>query len=137
VGSEDQLKQVFLNLMINSLEAMPDGGRLGVQLDVGVPSAATSPMAVVRIQDAGEGIPPEKINRLFDPFFSTRPKGTGLGLTIAHRVIEDHQGRISVESVTGKGSVFTVELPLAAGNAGAGTASPNSLNRSDGAIRPA
>lgn len=114
VGSEDELKQVFLNLMINSLEAMPHGGRIVVRADGGLAPGAGSPVALVRIEDQGEGIPPEALNRLFDPFFSTRPGGTGLGLTIAHRVVQAHKGSIRVESVPGSGSAFTVELPLAA-----------------------
>jgi signal transduction histidine kinase len=110
-GSEDQLKQAFLNVVINGLEAMPNGGRLIISL---VPSDATGPaaMAAVRVEDTGEGIPPERIRRLFDPFFSTRPHGTGLGLTITHRVIQDHGGRLQVESAEGKGTVLTVELPV-------------------------
>jgi signal transduction histidine kinase len=110
-GSEDQLKQAFLNVVINGLEAMPNGGRLIISL---VPPDATGPaaMAAVRIEDTGEGIPPERIRRLFDPFFSTRPHGTGLGLTITHRVIQDHGGRLEVESTEGKGTVLKVELPV-------------------------
>jgi two-component system NtrC family sensor kinase len=114
-GSEDQLKQAFLNVIINSLEAMPNGGRLIVSVvspEAAAPAAAT---ATVRIEDSGEGIPPERMGRLFDPFFSTRAHGTGLGLTIAHRVIQDHGGRIRVESTPGKGTTLTVELPLLPG----------------------
>jgi signal transduction histidine kinase len=114
-GSEDQLKQVFLNLIINSLEAMPDGGRLFIRAETARQPSSEASMrsAIVRIQDTGEGIPPERIPRLFDPFFSTRPRGTGLGLTIAQRVVREHRGSIRVESTPGKGSTFTVELPLA------------------------
>lgn len=111
-GSEDQLKQAFLNVIINSLEAMTGGGRLIVTIlssDAAGPAGAT---ATVRIEDTGEGIPPERMGRLFDPFFSTRPHGTGLGLTIAQRVIQDHGGRIRIESTPGQGTTLTVELPL-------------------------
>ncbi len=115
-GSEDQLKQAFLNLVINSLEAMPHGGSLRIRAQ-----AAKQPgirgvrnLAVVRIQDTGVGIPQDQVSRLFDPFFTTRPKGTGLGLTIVHRVIHEHNGRIRVSSVPGEGSTFTVELPMLA-----------------------
>jgi signal transduction histidine kinase len=113
-GSEDELKQVFLNLMINGLEAMPHGGRITVSLENGEFPGGGMPVALVRIEDQGEGIPPEARSRLFDPFFSTRPGGTGLGLTIVHRVVQAHKGVIRVESVPGSGSTFTVELPLAA-----------------------
>ena len=114
-GSEDQLKQAFLNVIINGLEAMPNGGRLVVSTasaESGGPAAAK---ATIRIEDTGEGIPAERMGRLFDPFFSTRPHGTGLGLTIAHRVIQDHGGRIQVESAPGKGTTLTVELPCLPG----------------------
>jgi two-component system sensor histidine kinase HydH len=67
---------------------------------------------MVSIQDTGVGISQEKLERLFDPFFTTRPKGTGLGLTIVQRVVHEHHGRISVSSVLGQGSTFTIELPL-------------------------
>ena len=114
-GSEDQLKQAFLNVIINSLEAMPNGGKLTVGIEClgKTGSGSRGAIAAVRIQDTGEGITPERIGRLFDPFFSTKPRGTGLGLTIAHRVIQDHRGRIRVESTLGKGTSVTIELPLA------------------------
>jgi signal transduction histidine kinase len=111
-GSEDQIKQAFLNVIINSLEAMPTGGRLVVSAVSTEPSGSTAATATVRIEDTGEGIPPERMGRLFEPFFSTRAHGTGLGLTIAHRVIQDHGGRIRVESTPGRGTTLTVELPL-------------------------
>ncbi len=111
-GSADQLKQVFLNLAINGLHAMPDGGKLMIRVE---PSLRASPssdgMIAVSIQDTGEGIPPEKMEHIFDPFFSTRPHGTGLGLSIAHRIIEAHRGYIGVDSKVGQGTRFTVELP--------------------------
>ena len=116
-GSEDQLKQAFLNLAINSLEAMPDGGLLRIRAETtareGLSGRGGSHVTVT-IQDTGVGIPADQIPRLFDPYFTTRPKGTGLGLTIVHRVIRDHRGSICVESVPGEGTTFTVELPLLA-----------------------
>ncbi len=115
VGVEDLLKQAFLNLMINSLEAMPGGGSLGVRAEA-VRQQATdgkaADLVVVSIRDTGVGVPPEQLARLFDPYFTTRPKGTGLGLTIVHRVIDEHHGRIRVASVPGEGTTFTVELPM-------------------------
>ncbi len=115
-GSADQLKQAFLNLVINSLEAMPGGGRLSIVAENGSdqPGAGGVPVAVVKIRDTGEGIPQEQLGRLFDPYYTTRPGGTGLGLTIVHRVVQEHRGRVLVESVPGRGSTFTVELPLQA-----------------------
>jgi signal transduction histidine kinase len=108
-GSEDQLKQAFLNLVINSLEAMPKGGLLRIRAEA---IYNKQNMAVVHVEDTGVGIPPDQIPKLFDPFFSTRPKGTGLGLTIVYRIIQEHHGHIHVTSTPGEGSTFMVELPL-------------------------
>jgi len=116
-GSEDQLKQVFLNLAINSLEAMPYGGLLRIRAETTLKPGSSGSGAghiIVIIQDTGVGIPADQLPRLFDPYFTTRPKGTGLGLTIVHRVIHEHQGSIRVASVPGEGTTFTVELPLLA-----------------------
>jgi signal transduction histidine kinase len=109
LGSEDQLKQAFLNLVINGLEAMPNGGYLHIRAEA---PYDRQNLAIVHIKDTGVGIPADQIPRLFDPFFTTRPKGTGLGLTIVRRIIEEHHGRIRVTSAPGEGSTFTVELPL-------------------------
>jgi len=109
LGSEDQLKQAFLNVVINSLDAMPQGGFLRIRTEV---ISHKRNLAVVHVEDTGLGIPPDQIPKLFDPFFSTRPKGTGLGLTIVYRIIQEHHGHIHVTSTPGKGSTFTVELPL-------------------------
>ena len=115
VGIEDLLKQAFLNLMINSLEAMPGGGSLRIRAEAVRQQAAdgkAADLVIVRVRDTGVGVPPEQLARLFDPYFTTRPKGTGLGLTIVHRVIDEHHGRIRVASVPGEGTTFTVELPM-------------------------
>lgn len=69
-------------------------------------------MIVVEIHDQGEGIPEEVIEKLFTPFYTTKPKGVGLGLAISHKIIEEHEGFIKVESKIGKGSIFKVYLPL-------------------------
>jgi signal transduction histidine kinase len=120
LGSEDQLKQAFLNLVINSLEAMPKGGLIRIHTEALMQpaGAGNKDLAMVRIQDTGVGIPPEQLTRVFDPFFTTRPRGTGLGLTIVHRVIHEHGGRIHVASVPGEGTTFTIELPLHAAAGG-------------------
>ncbi len=113
-GYEDRLKQLFLNLVINGIDAMPDGGRLFIRAET-VRRPSTGPhslFAVVSVRDTGEGILPEKLHRLFEPFFSTRTQGTGLGLTIADRIAREHGGVILVESVRGEGSKFTVEMPV-------------------------
>ncbi len=106
-GDEGQLSQVFLNLAINALQAMPSGGTLTVGTRV------RNGVVEVVFSDAGEGIPREHLPHLFDPYFTTRPGGVGLGLAIAHRIVEGHHGAIDVESEHGKGTVVVVRLPRA------------------------
>ncbi len=109
-GSEDQLKQVFLNICTNGIEAMQPGGgvlSLEISLDQAGRWVGTS------IRDTGPGIDQEKIDRLFEPFFTTKPNGLGLGLSICFEIINQHGGRITVESVKNHGATFTVWLPLA------------------------
>jgi signal transduction histidine kinase len=104
----DRMSQVFLNLALNALEAMPDGGRLRIGTD-----CASDPAWVrVTFADTGCGIAPEAIPHLFDPFYTTKANGLGLGLYITHNVVEEHGGRIEVESLLGKGTTFTVWLPV-------------------------
>ena len=109
MGNQDNLQQVFLNLFINALQAMPDGGTLAVKAYVKNESLH------VIVRDTGIGIPKEHINSIFDPFFTTKEigKGTGLGLSVSYGIIQKHQGTISVESEAGKGTSFTIELPCA------------------------
>ena len=105
---KEQMKQVALNLLLNAIQAMPEGGRL--RLGGLVPEE--NQWVRLSIQDTGIGIPPEDMDKLFDPFFSTREGGIGLGLSIAHRIIDQHHGRIEVESTPEKGTLFTIWLPL-------------------------
>ena len=103
----DQMTQAFLNIFLNSIDAMEEGGELRV-------AATMRPeegRAEIRIADNGTGISPEDLPRIFDPFFSTKKKGTGLGLAITAKIIEAHQGDISVESRRGKGTTFKIYLP--------------------------
>lgn len=106
-GDEGQLSQVFLNLGINALQAMPDGGVLVVRtrLDRG--------WAEVAVEDSGQGIEEDILPHIFDPYFTTRPRGVGLGLAIAHRIVEGHQGTMDVETTIGKGTTMIARLPLA------------------------
>lgn len=112
-GDEDQLTQVFLNLIGNARDAMPEGGRIALRVRPFTREGA--PWVRVAVEDKGAGIPQENLNRIFDPFFTTKPegKGTGLGLSISHRIVEDHEGRIDVKSAVGEGTTFWVELPAA------------------------
>jgi len=105
-GDEGQLAQVFLNVAINALQAMPGGGVLTVT------SRAADGWAEVAIGDTGEGIRGDVLPHVFDPYFTTRAGGVGLGLAIAHRIVEGHHGVIDVESEAGRGTTVTVRLPL-------------------------
>ncbi len=104
-GNSDQLRQVFLNLVLNAMDAMPQGGTLTVRTVVG------PTVAVVEVQDTGIGIPADARERLFEPFFTNKTNGTGLGLSISAHIVTQHGGHIEVESSEGKGSTFRVVLP--------------------------
>src|SRR5438105_11250011 len=109
-----QLEQVLLNLVINARQAMPRGGRLVID----VRENQRTQMVEVSVADTGVGIPPDQLRLIFEPFFTTKEPdenghgGTGLGLSVWRQIIEQHHGRIRVESVVGKGATFTVKLPL-------------------------
>jgi signal transduction histidine kinase len=109
-----QIEQILLNLVINARQAMPHGGRLRIELKTN----ARTHMAEVKIADSGVGIAPDHLRQIFEPFYTTKEPdehghgGTGLGLSVCRQIIEQHHGRIRVESVVGKGSTFTVKLPL-------------------------
>jgi signal transduction histidine kinase/putative methionine-R-sulfoxide reductase with GAF domain len=105
---KEQMKQVILNLLMNAIQAMPAGSRLGLSGQV----SGDDHWIQLSIQDSGIGIPPDDMNKLFDPFFSTKEGGIGLGLSIAHRIIDQHHGKIEVESTPGKGTLFTLWLPI-------------------------
>jgi PAS domain S-box-containing protein len=106
----ERLQQVFINIILNALDAMPQGGTLGIRLN------EAEGRAVVRISDTGIGIKPEHLAHIFDPFFTTKGigKGTGLGLSISYAIVKEHEGHIEVASEVGKGSTFTILLPRAA-----------------------
>lgn len=106
---EHQLGQALLNLLTNALHAMPEGGDLA--LSTSAPEPGRKSLAV-SVRDTGAGIPPENIPRLFDPYFTTKQRGFGLGLPIVERIVKAHGGRVEVVSELGKGSTFTVWLPI-------------------------
>ncbi len=112
-GDARQIGQIFWNLLLNSVHAVGPKGRITVSSSIRGGAASGDSFAEIRVEDTGCGIKPENIERIFDPFFSTKDSGTGLGLAIAHRVAHSHGGDIEVKSTVGSGTVFTVVLPLA------------------------
>ena len=119
-GDPDQLQQVFLNILLNAIQAMPNGGTLRISIHPREISRRgvgdrPAPYVEIAVADTGKGIPPEVLQHIFDPFFTTKEKGTGLGLTISHGIVQEHDGWIDIESETDKGSTFRVFLPRADG----------------------
>jgi signal transduction histidine kinase len=109
VADEDQLKQVVMNVVLNAIQSCIDGGRVQVSC---YRSDAHDGSACIEVVDNGCGIPDDAIGRIFDPFFTTRSEGTGLGLSVAHRIVTSHGGTIDVRSRVGHGSTFVIRLPL-------------------------
>jgi len=101
----EQIKRVFSNIIINAIESMPENS----ELTVGTKNDGN--YFIVKIKDAGEGISDENIIRIFDPFFSTKPSGIGLGLSICYGIVVSHGGIIGVESDMNKGTLFIISLP--------------------------
>ena len=108
----NQIQQVLLNLMLNAIQAMEDAGTKAGPGQVDVDIAQRDGLAVVSVSDTGRGIKPEHLPNIFRPFYTTKGSGTGLGLSLARRIVEDHGGKIIVRSQEGKGSTFEVLLPL-------------------------
>ena len=104
-----QVQQVFINIVVNAIDSMPNGGTLNVTSDI----AADGKFVVVRFADTGCGIAAENVGRVFDPFFTTKDvsKGTGLGLAVSYGIVARHNGTIEVKSQLAEGSTFTVKLP--------------------------
>ncbi len=107
-GDENQLKQVFINIIKNAIEAMPDGGNIHIYTE------RDEEYAVISIQDEGNGMSKEKLENIGKPFFSTKDQGTGLGLPICLRILKEHNGKLNIKSKNGEGSTFQVILPLEA-----------------------
>ncbi len=130
-GDPARIRQILWNLLINARDAMPEGGRLFVSAQAadrlerpgnpqesaeagrkGEEGAGPSGWVELRFEDSGTGIPPDVLPRIFEPFYTTKERGTGLGLATVHRIVESHGGGIEVVSELGRGTVFTVRLPL-------------------------
>lgn len=110
----EKLQQALLNLILNAVQAMPDGGSLKVEAKNVTPeeSLLSAPSLRIAVEDTGRGISAEDIPYIFDPFFSRNPSGCGLGLAIVHSIVQEHNGRISVSSQVGKGTTLWVDLPI-------------------------
>ncbi len=116
LADPEALVQVFLNLGLNAIQAMPDGGALDILTTRRRRSRlGYGQFAEVRLRDTGVGIPPDRLKKLFIPFYTTKSRGTGLGLAIAQRIVSQHGGTIEVRSTPGEGSTFSVFLPVAPG----------------------
>jgi len=123
-GDPDLLEQVFVNFFLNAIDAMERGGTLTIYTEIAVPGVSShgswkdilsKAHVSVTIRDTGEGITREDLGHIFDPFFTTKSTGTGLGLSVAHGIIQEHNAILDVESEVGKGTRFHVAFPLAGG----------------------
>jgi signal transduction histidine kinase len=116
---------VFTNLIINAFEALEGRGSLAIHVEPGLAEddhghhgdgTAPVPTLVVQIADDGPGVPADMVDRIFNPFFTTKAQGSGLGLAIVRKIIDAHDGRIDVSSAPGRGTRFTVTLPVSGGH---------------------
>ncbi|MFH1428461.1 MAG: ATP-binding protein [Candidatus Margulisiibacteriota bacterium] len=113
-GNDSQLRQVFLNMIVNAKDAMLGGGKLTIMTFL---KPDDHNFAEIKFIDTGYGIIQEKLDKIFEPFFTTKPKGegTGLGLSVSYGIIQNHKGSIDVQSAENKGTVFTISLPIYTG----------------------
>lgn len=110
----EQMKQVFMNLILNAIQAMKEGGSIGISTR-SVSRNGTEPsgeFVQVEIRDTGIGIPEENLQHIFDPFFTNKDEGSGLGLAVSHQIVQEHGGFVTVESTIGKGTAFFVHVPV-------------------------
>lgn len=110
----EQLKQVVLNLTLNAIQAMPDGG------EVTLSATKDEERVLIEVSDQGTGIPEEELDRIFDPFYTTKQTGTGLGLSVAYQIIAQHQGTITVRRNPNRGMTFSIRMPLVQAESGQG-----------------
>jgi signal transduction histidine kinase len=108
LADSDHITQVLLNLLLNACQSMTEGGTLTLKL------CPKGDMVELSVQDTGTGIPEDQIAKIFDPFFTTKAvgEGTGLGLTVVHGIIQEHNGTIRVNSIPGQGTTFIISLPV-------------------------
>ncbi len=111
IVNKNQILEMFLNLFINAIDAMPDGGKLMVHGLLEKPYHRDSEYLAIRVTDTGAGIRKENLSRIFDRYYTTKEHGTGLGLQVVERIIATHLGTLKVDSKEGTGTTFTVYLP--------------------------
>jgi signal transduction histidine kinase len=104
-GDPNLLEQAFLNLAINAFQAMPNGGTLRIAA-----RAASGRLVTIEVEDSGVGIAPENLGRIFDLYFTTKPSGSGIGLSLVFRTVHLHNGEIEVQSTVGSGTIFKIQL---------------------------
>jgi signal transduction histidine kinase len=104
---QDKIKQVFFNILKNAMESIAGKGRIDIILDAVPPWKAR-----LRIMDSGSGLTPAEMDHIFDPDYTTKDQGVGLGLSLAHEIIQAHNGHIAIRSNPGKGSIFDILLPI-------------------------
>jgi two-component system, NtrC family, sensor kinase len=109
----EQMKQVFMNLILNAIQAMREGGSIFISTRLVARDEAghSGQFVQVEVRDTGIGIPPENLDRIFDPFFTSKDEGSGLGLSISHQIVQEHGGYVTVESKLGIGTTFFINLP--------------------------
>ncbi|KEF37185.1 histidine kinase [Schinkia azotoformans MEV2011] len=105
---KNQIKQVLINLIQNAIEEMHAGGEINIVLN----KDTSTNRVEISVIDQGSGIDQEVLNNLFTPFLTTKPSGTGLGLSVCHRIIKNHNGEIDVETIKNKGTTFKIKLPI-------------------------
>jgi signal transduction histidine kinase len=113
-ADREQLKRALLNLGHNALDAMAGGGRLGLAILFPLSGQGPPPLARISVSDSGSGIDPHILGRLFEPFATTKPNGNGLGLAMARKIVELHEGRLTFESQPGRGTTFHLDIPACA-----------------------
>jgi len=111
MGDGEKLRQAFLNIVINALQATPAGGSVDIALN------KVGSGFEIRFRDSGSGIDPDNLQRIFEPFYTTKADGTGLGLAVTRKIIEGHGGRLDIESEPGQGTTVSISLPRQAGGA--------------------
>jgi two-component system sensor histidine kinase HydH len=104
-GNQDRLTQVLLNVVKNAIQAMSDGGTIRIAADI------DGRNVIMKVNDNGHGISQEEMSRVFEPFYTTKARGTGLGLALCRKIIEEHGGKIIMQSVVGEGTSVTISIP--------------------------